>query len=85
MRFSISRQPTGNLSFDAAVDDPQAGRLLVVEWWEDQASFSAHLEAVDTAAFVIGWRRRMRGNIEKYNASNVRGISLANLKHTLRR
>jgi quinol monooxygenase YgiN len=28
-----TRQRAGNISYDAAVDDPQAGRLLVLERW----------------------------------------------------
>jgi len=71
---TATRQRTGNLFYDAAVDDPQDGRLLVVERWESQESLSAHLEAADTVAFVNRWRGRMRGNIEKYDASNKRGL-----------
>ncbi|MBY2924362.1 antibiotic biosynthesis monooxygenase [Rhizobium leguminosarum] len=71
---TATRRRSGNLSYSAAVDDPQDGRLLVVEQWEDQASLSAHLEAADTVAFVDRWRGRMLGNIEKYDASNKRGL-----------
>ncbi len=71
---TATRQRTGNLSYDAAVDDPQDGRLLVFERWEDQASLSAHLEAADTRAFINRWRGRMRGNVDKYDASNKRGL-----------
>lgn len=69
---TATRQRTGNLSYDGAVDDPQAGRFLVIERWEDQASLGAHLEAADTVAFVNRWRVRMWGDIQKYDASKGR-------------
>lgn len=71
---TATRRRSGTLSYSAAVDDPQDGRLLVVERWEDQASLSTHLEAADTVAFVERWRGRMVGNIEKYDACNKRGL-----------
>lgn len=71
---TATRRRSGNLFYSAAVEDPQAGRLLVVERWEDQPSLSAHLEAADTVAFVTRWQGRMSGNVQKYDASNKRSL-----------
>lgn len=70
----LARQRVGNISFDVAADDAEAGRLLVTERWVDQPALTAHLEAVATNAFVERWSGRMRGKIAKYDASNERGL-----------
>ena len=70
----IVRQRPGNLSYDAAVDDAQAGRLLIAERWHDQAALNAHLDAPETKAFVQRWQSKMRGDIRKYDASNERDL-----------
>lgn len=69
-----TRQRAGNISYDAAVDDPLAGRLLLSERWSDQSALSAHLSAEDTVAFVSRWQARMRGDVRKYDASNERNL-----------
>jgi quinol monooxygenase YgiN len=71
---AATRQRVGNISYDATLDDSEAGRLLVAERWADQAALTAHLEAEDTVAFVNRWRGRMRGDIRKYDASNEREL-----------
>ncbi len=71
---AATRQRAGNISYDAALDDPETGRLLVAERWRDQAALTAHLEAEDTLAFVNRWQGRMRGDIRKYDASNERAL-----------
>jgi quinol monooxygenase YgiN len=70
-----TRQRNGNISYDTAVNDTVTGELLVSERWVDQSALSAHLEAVDTAAFVSRWQGRMHGNIRKYDASNERSLT----------
>jgi quinol monooxygenase YgiN len=72
---SVARQRDGNISYDYAVVDPQAGRLLITERWSDQSALSAHLDAAETVAFVGRWHRRMRGDIRKYDASNERNLA----------
>jgi quinol monooxygenase YgiN len=69
-----TRQRYGNLSYDAAVDDPLAGRLLIAERWRDQAALTAHLNATDTTAFVGRWGHTTRGEILKYDALCERGL-----------
>ena len=70
-----TRQRSGNISYDAALDDAQTGQLLISERWADQAALSAHLEANDTVAFVARWQGQMRGDIRKYDASNERDLA----------
>lgn len=70
-----ARGRKGNISYDAALDDPADSRLLIAERWADQAALTAHLEAEDTLAFVKRWRGRMSGDIRKYDASNERGLA----------
>jgi quinol monooxygenase YgiN len=69
-----TRQRTGNISYDAAVNDTRTGELLISERWVDQSALSAHLDAVDTAAFVGRWQGRMSGDIRKYDALNERNL-----------
>ena len=71
----VTRQRAGNISYDAAVNDTLTGELLVSERWVDQSALSAHLDAVDTAAFVSRWQGRMHGDIRKYDALNERSLT----------
>lgn len=71
---STTRKRTGSITYDAAVDDPQTGRLLISERWVGQAALSAHLQAADTIAFVSRWSGKMRGELRKYDALNERDI-----------
>jgi quinol monooxygenase YgiN len=76
-----TREREGNISYDAAADDPPSGRLLISERWADEAALNAHLLSPDTNAFVRRWAGRMRGDIRIYDASNERrlpGEPLAN-------
>ena len=62
----LTRRRQGNISYDAALDDPDAGRLLIAERWTGQEALTAHLHADDTRAFVDRWQARMWGDIRKY-------------------
>lgn len=70
----VTRQRPGNISYDAALDDPGTGRLLIAERWTDQAALSAHLNREETKAFVARWQGRMRGDVRKFDASNERSL-----------
>lgn len=70
----VTKQRPGSLSYDAALDDPETGRLLIAERWTDQEALSAHLAAAETKAFVARWQGRMRGDVRKFDASNERGL-----------
>jgi quinol monooxygenase YgiN len=69
-----TRRREGSISYDAAIDDAEAGRLLVAERWRDQPALTAHLQAPDTVAFIERWQGSMRGEIRKYNATNERSV-----------
>jgi quinol monooxygenase YgiN len=49
------RQRDRNLSYNTAVEDYQAGRLLISERWNDQDALSAHLIKTDTVEFINRW------------------------------
>ncbi len=70
----VTRQRPGNIFYDAALADPEAGTLLIAERWVDQQALSAHLDAEDTKAFVARWQGRVRGDIRKFDATNERGL-----------
>ncbi|QCJ00706.1 putative quinol monooxygenase [Agrobacterium larrymoorei] len=70
-----ARRRPGNISRDRAIDDQQSGRLLVAERWADEMSLSAHLCSDVTVAFVNRWRRRMKSDVRKYDASNERALA----------
>lgn len=74
---SVARQRDGNLSYDIAVLDAAAGRLLVAERWRDKAALAAHLRASETVAFVSRWQSEMLGDVHQYDAENERPIAAA--------
>jgi quinol monooxygenase YgiN len=71
---TATRQREGNISYDAALNNPEAGRLLIAERWADQSALTAHLEAEDTLTFVSRWQGRMRVDIRKYDGFNERQL-----------
>lgn len=71
---AAARQRVGNIAYDFAVADAKAGRLLVSERWSDESTLSAHLDALDTKAFVEQWQGRTQGDIRKYDAANERSL-----------
>jgi quinol monooxygenase YgiN len=72
---TVTRQRDGNLSYDTAVLDAAAGRLLVAERWRDEAALAAHLRAKDTAAFVSRWQDRILGDVRQYETDNGHPIA----------
>ncbi|ACI57950.1 hypothetical protein Rleg9DRAFT_5686 [Rhizobium leguminosarum bv. trifolii WSM597] len=75
MELAIAaRKRPGNISYDAAPADPQAGRVLISERWSDEDALSAHLDAADTVAFVARWQGRMKGDVRKFDALNERRV-----------
>jgi quinol monooxygenase YgiN len=69
-----TRQREGNMSYDAAIENTQLGKLILSERWSDQAALSAHLSALDTVQFVNRWEGLVRADIRKYDASNERDL-----------
>ncbi|MGK9471127.1 putative quinol monooxygenase [Pantoea agglomerans] len=68
------RQRDGNLSYNAAVEDYQTGRLLISERWVDQDALNAHLIKTDTVEFINRWQGKMKGELFKYDAFNERRL-----------
>jgi quinol monooxygenase YgiN len=64
----------GCLFYAVTLDDAPAGRMLIVERWQDQESLTAHLLTQETTAFVEKWMSRMKGDVLKYDASNERSL-----------
>lgn len=71
---NVVRQRDGNLSYNAAVEDYQTGRLLISERWVDQDALNAHLIKTDTVEFINRWQGKMKGELFKYDAFNERGL-----------
>lgn len=72
---AATRQRAGNISYDAAVADRKAGRMLIAERWSDQSALSAHLDADDTQEFIGRWQGLMRSDIRKYDVFNERDVT----------
>lgn len=70
----MTRFRDGCLFYAVALDDPLAGRMLVVERWRDQPALTAHFAASDTIAFVDRWEGRISGDVLKYDAANERPV-----------
>ena len=68
------RQRDGKISYNAAVEDYQTGRLLISERWVDQDALNAHLIKTDTVEFINRWQGKMKGELFKYDAFNERGL-----------
>ncbi len=71
--FSVStRAEKGCLFYAVALDDANTGRMLVVERWQDQASLTNHLRRQETVTFLKKWENKIRGDIQKFDASHER-------------
>lgn len=70
---SIARAEKACLFYTVAVDDASAGRMLLVEKWQDQESLTSHIK-IQEAAFLKKWTSRMKVDILKYDASNERSL-----------
>jgi quinol monooxygenase YgiN len=65
-----TRAEKGCLFYAVALDDAPAGRMVVVEPWQDQASLTVHLEGPQTMSFQK-WMNRAKIDVLRYDASNV--------------
>ena len=74
--IETTRSRDGCLFYAVALDDPLAGRMLVIERWRDQPALTAHLAALDTIAFVERWQGRMSGDVLKYDVANERPLAI---------
>ncbi|MFP2428636.1 putative quinol monooxygenase [Enterobacter ludwigii] len=65
----------GNISYNIAVEDSLAGKILIAERWANHAALTAHLESATTVAFTERWQNSMTGAVLKYDAVNERGLT----------
>jgi quinol monooxygenase YgiN len=68
-----TRAENGCLFYAVTLDDASAGRMLVAERWQDQASLTAHLEGPQAGAFHK-WTGKIRVDVSRYDASNERPL-----------
>ncbi len=68
-----TRTEKGCLFYAVTLDDARAGRMLVVERWQDQDSLDAHLGTGQAAAFQK-WMTRIKIDVLRYDASNERPL-----------
>ncbi|MDP4096238.1 antibiotic biosynthesis monooxygenase [Paenibacillus sp. P96] len=71
---SSMRTEKGCLFYAVTLEDARAGRMLIVERWQDQESLTAHLEGQKAAAFFEKWGNRIKIDVLKYDASNERSF-----------
>jgi quinol monooxygenase YgiN len=64
-----TRMEEGCLFYGVAPDDASAGRFLVAEQWQDQASLDDHLQRPETRAFLQTWTERMKNELQFYEVS----------------
>jgi len=63
----------GCLFYAVTPDNSRAGRMVVVERWQDQASLTAHLGGPQAASFQK-WIHRIKIDVLRYDASNERPL-----------
>lgn len=71
---SSTRAEKGCLFYAVTLEDARAGRMLIVERWQDQESLTAHFERQETVTFLKKWGNRIKSDILKYDASNERSF-----------
>ncbi|WP_442845858.1 putative quinol monooxygenase [Leeuwenhoekiella sp. H156] len=62
----------GCISISFTLDDKDAGSMLVLERWKDQASLDKHLAQPEVVALFTKWGPKMRNEVKKYDALNER-------------
>jgi len=71
---SSTRAEKGCLFYAVTLEDAPAGRMLIVQRWQDQESLTAHLERQKTAPFLKKWGNRIKIDVLKYDASDERSF-----------
>ena len=71
---AITRAEEGCLFHSISLDDPQAGRMLLVQRWLDQACLDAHLATAAATAFLTRWQGRLAIDVQRYTATD--GVAL---------
>jgi len=63
---AITRAEKGCLFYRISLDDAQAGRMLLVQRWLDQACLDAHLATAAAAAFLTRWQGRLAIDVQQF-------------------
>jgi quinol monooxygenase YgiN len=65
----------GCLNYHFAIDDREAGTVLVYERWRDEAALAVHLGQPAVLAVLGGWADRIDiTGVRKFDALNERGF-----------
>jgi quinol monooxygenase YgiN len=67
-----TRAEKGCLFYSVTLEDASAGRMLLVQRWQDQESLKAHLETPATVTFLTKWADRFKSELLQYDVSNER-------------
>lgn len=67
-----ARTEEGCLFISFTLDDPEAGSMLVLERWRDQAAHDAHLAKPEVVATFAKWAGKLGNEVRKYDAFNER-------------
>lgn len=65
----------GCLNYHFAIDDKEAGTILVYERWRDQDALNTHLALPAIGAVLGGWADRIEIAVRKFDASNERAFT----------
>lgn len=69
-----ARSEDGCLAYEFALDEKDAGTILVYERWRDQAALNTHLSQPEIGELLGGWADKIEIQVKKFDASNERGF-----------
>ncbi|WP_156678074.1 putative quinol monooxygenase [Sphingomonas profundi] len=69
-----TRKEDGCIEYGFALEDAEAGTILVIERWRDQASLDTHLATPEIAELFGKWGGRFEAQVRMFDASNERGM-----------
>jgi quinol monooxygenase YgiN len=70
-----TRKEYGCLDYHFAIEDRNAGSILVYERWSDQDALSAHLAQPTVGSVLGGWADKIEIAVRKFDASNERAFT----------
>lgn len=69
-----TRAEDGCLEYGFALEDAEAGTILVIERWRDQAALDTHLATPEIAELFGKWGGRFEVEVRMFDASNERAM-----------
>jgi quinol monooxygenase YgiN len=70
-----TRKEHGCLDYHFAIEDRNAGAILVYERWSDQDALNAHLALPAIGAVLGGWADKIEIAVRKFDATNERAFA----------